>query len=165
MMAVLAGLLHVRLGTEPARQHRASHGDADRRQSFEDRSLTSGAHSGDAEGVDSNADDSVGERLRLTTTTVHSRTVVSVVGEVDHLTAAQLGDELGAAILSGARWVEADFSQVGFCDCAGLGVLLAARSLFEDAGVRFSVAGPVTAAVDRLFQLTGTGHLRRREAA
>jgi anti-anti-sigma factor len=70
-----------------------------------------------------------------------------------------------AAILSGARWVEADFSQVDFCDCSGLRILLAARSHFQDARVRFSVSGPVTPAVDRLFHLTGTVRLLGREVA
>ncbi|MEV6742295.1 STAS domain-containing protein [Streptomyces sp. NPDC051104] len=102
--------------------------------------------------------------MRLTSSTLDSRTVVSVAGEVDHLTAARVGDELGVAVLSGARWVEADFSRVGFCDCAGLNVLLAARSHFRDAGVQFSMSGPVAPAVERLFQLTGTGPLLREAA-
>jgi anti-sigma B factor antagonist len=165
----MAGLawLHVLGEAQPAPRRCASHGVVGNRQSFEDQSLTPGAYGRDAESVDSNADDPLGERLHLFTATLHSsRTVVSVAGEVDHLTAARLGDALGAAILSGARWVAADFRQVRFCDCAGLSVLLAARSHFEDAGVCFSVSGPVTPVVDRLFQLTGTGQLlRRREAA
>ncbi|UXY17482.1 STAS domain-containing protein [Streptomyces cynarae] len=114
--------------------------------------------------MDSNPGKRPGEQLRLTITTLDSRMVVSVAGEVDHLTAARLGDELGAAGLSGARWVEADFSRVGFCDCSGLNVLLAARSHFRDAGVRFSVFGPVAPAVERLFQLTGTGPLLQETA-
>ncbi|MGW5665236.1 STAS domain-containing protein [Streptomyces sp. NPDC003758] len=81
--------------------------------------------------MDSNPGKRLGEQLRLTITTLDSRMVVSVAGEVDHLTAARLSDELGAAGLSGARWVEADFSRVGFCDCSVLNVLLAARSHFR----------------------------------
>ena len=115
--------------------------------------------------MDGNPDERFYARLRVASATLDSRTVVSATGEVDHLTAALLGDELGAAVLGGARWVEADFSRVGFCDCAGLGVLLAARSHLRDAGVRFSVSGPVAPAVERLFRLTGTGPLLLREAA
>jgi hypothetical protein len=35
-----------------------------------------------------------------------------VAGEVDRLTAARLGDALGAAVLGGTRRVEADFGRV-----------------------------------------------------
>jgi anti-anti-sigma regulatory factor len=67
------------------------------------------------------------------------RTVVTVAGETDHETGGRLGDDLRAAVLSGARRVEVDFSRVGFCDCAGLNVLLAARIHCQDPGVGFSV--------------------------
>ncbi|MFM9709070.1 STAS domain-containing protein [Streptomyces galilaeus] len=68
-------------------------------------------------------------------------------------------------MINGARSVEADFSRVVFCDCAGLSALLAARGHCQDAGVRFWVSGPVTAAVQRLLQLTDTGPLLLAKAA
>ncbi|MFL5992786.1 MAG: STAS domain-containing protein [Streptomyces sp.] len=62
-------------------------------------------------------------------------------GQVRHLTAARLDDVLLAAVLSGARCVEVDFSRAGFCDRAGLNVLLGARSHCRDEGVRFACPG------------------------
>ncbi|MFM9709074.1 STAS domain-containing protein [Streptomyces galilaeus] len=100
-----------------------------------------------------------GEQLRVCSTSVAGRTVVAVTGEVDHQTATRLDDVLLTVIASGARCVEVDFSRVSFCDCAGLNVLLGARSRCLDAGVRFVVAGPVAPAVERLLQLTGTAPL------
>ncbi|WP_158101947.1 STAS domain-containing protein [Streptomyces swartbergensis] len=99
------------------------------------------------------------ERLRVSSTAVAGRTVVTVVGEIDHETAGRLGDDLKAAVLSGARRVEVDFSRVGFCDCAGLNVLLAARIHCQGLGVGFSVSGPVAPAVARLFRLADTDAL------
>ncbi|MEU5891653.1 STAS domain-containing protein [Streptomyces sp. NPDC047461] len=72
---------------------------------------------------------------------------MAVSGEMDHLAAARLDDALLAAAVSGARYIEVDFSQVRFCDCAGLNVL------------RFVMFGPVAPAVERLLELTGTGPL------
>ncbi|GAB2859933.1 STAS domain-containing protein [Streptomyces deserti] len=115
--------------------------------------------------MDSDPGKRPGERLRVCSSTVAGRTVVAVAGEVDHLTAARLSDELEAAVINGARCVEADFSRVAFCDCSGLSVLLAARSHCQVAGVGFAASGPVTPAVRRLLQVTDTGPLLLAEAA
>ncbi|MEU7305267.1 STAS domain-containing protein [Streptomyces sp. NPDC007206] len=93
-----------------------------------------------------------------------SRTVVAVAGEVDHLTAAGLDDALQAAVISGATHIEADFSRVAFCDCAGLNVLLAAHNRCRQAGVRFAVSGPLSPVVERLLQVGGTGPVLLRES-
>ncbi|MEU3862444.1 STAS domain-containing protein [Streptomyces sp. NPDC028722] len=100
-----------------------------------------------------------GERLRVSSTAADSGTVVTVTvtGEMDHVSACRLTDEVRAAVLSGARRVETDFSRVTFCDCSGLNVLLAARSHCRDLGVCFSVSGPLTPPVARLFLLAGIG--------
>ncbi|MEU1940509.1 STAS domain-containing protein [Streptomyces coeruleorubidus] len=98
-----------------------------------------------------------GERLRVCSATVDRRTVVTVIGEVDHLTADRLSQELESAVINGAQSIEADFSRVAFCDCSGLSVLLAANDRCRDAGAFFAVSGPVTPAVKRLLQMTGTG--------
>lgn len=121
------------------------------------RFLTSGHAAGTVDSVDSIPGRQLGEQLRVCSTSVAGRTVVAVAGEVDHQTATRLDDVLLAAMASGARCVEVDFSRVSFCDCAGLNVLLGARS--QDAGVRFLVAGPVAPAVERLLQLTDTAPL------
>jgi anti-anti-sigma factor len=102
-----------------------------------------------------------GGRLRISSTTVGDRMIVPVVGEVDELTSPQLRAELLAAVLSGARCVEVDFTQVSFCDCSGLTALLSARRQAQEAGIRFGVSGPVTPVVERLFSLTGVDAVLR----
>ncbi|MER6908992.1 STAS domain-containing protein [Streptomyces flaveolus] len=87
------------------------------------------------------------------------RTVVTVTGEVDHVSAVRLAGVLEAAALSGTGDIRVDFSRVGFCDCSGLNTLLAARNHCQDLGIRFSLSEPVTLPVARLFQLTGAGPL------
>ncbi|MEW2168131.1 STAS domain-containing protein [Streptomyces sp. NPDC007084] len=82
------------------------------------------------------------------------RTVVRVVGEVDHLTSPRLADGLEAVLAGGAGWVEVEFAGVSFCDCAGLGVLLRARRQAEAAGVRLHLGGPFQPSVGRLLALT-----------
>ncbi|WP_374201630.1 STAS domain-containing protein [Streptomyces sp. ISL-22] len=73
-------------------------------------------------------------------------------------------NELEAAMTSGARCVQADFSRVAFCDCSGLNALSAARSRCRAAGVRFCVSGPLMPEVRRLLHLTDTGPILLAEA-
>ncbi|MGX5207164.1 STAS domain-containing protein [Streptomyces violaceus] len=129
------------------------------------RPLTRGPWSRDAGGMDGHPATQPGERLRVCSETVDRRTVVTVVGEVDHLTADRLSEELESAVINGARSIEADFSRVAFCDCSGLSVLLAAHGHCRDAGALFAVSGPMTPVVKRLLQLTGTGPVLLTRAA
>lgn len=65
-----------------------------------------------------------------------------VAGEADHLTSSGLSDGLGAVPAGGTRWVEVEFTEVPFCDCAALGVLLRARQRAEAVGARLASAAP-----------------------
>lgn len=50
--------------------------------------------------------------------------VISVGGEVDHDTAAQLDQAVRSALSDGARHVVVDLSTTGFMDSSGLGALV-----------------------------------------
>lgn len=66
-------------------------------------------------------------RLGLTEWTIGSSVVVSVTGEVDIATTAQLSDALGAALRRGAMGLVCDLTGVSFLDAASLTALLVAR--------------------------------------
>jgi len=65
--------------------------------------------------------------LGLTEWTVGSSVVVSVTGEVDIATTAQLSDALGAALRRGAMGLVCDLSGVSFFGAAGVTTLLMGR--------------------------------------
>ena len=65
--------------------------------------------------------------LGLTERRVGSSVVVSVTGEIDIATTAQLSHALGAALRRGAKGLVCDLSGVGFMGAAGVTTLLAAR--------------------------------------
>lgn len=81
---------------------------------------------------------------------------VSVAGEIDILSAPRLRTALDEALSDGARVVKVDFSRVEFCDCYGLGVLLAARHRAREQGAALSVVGVTSPLVRRLLRGTGT---------
>ncbi|MEU9015036.1 STAS domain-containing protein [Streptomyces sp. NPDC048479] len=97
-----------------------------------------------------------GDRLRLSRTTERGRATVAAIGEIDFVASPHLGDALHAAVTDGVHRLDVDLSQVTFCDCSGLNVLLAARCRCGEAGVAFGVSGPVSPAVLRLFRATET---------
>ena len=66
-------------------------------------------------------------RLGLTEWTMGSSVVVSVTGEVDIATTAQLSTALGAALRRGAEGLVCDLTGVSFLGAAGLTALLVAR--------------------------------------
>ena len=66
-------------------------------------------------------------RLGLTEWTMGSSVVVSVTGEVDIATTAQLSTALGAALRRGAQGLVCDLTGVSFLGAAGLTALLVAR--------------------------------------
>jgi anti-sigma B factor antagonist len=81
--------------------------------------------------------------------------VVSVTGEVDLATAAQLETALGAALAAaGAAGVRADLSGVEFMDSAGLRVLISARRTAGSTGRPFVVT-KTSDQVSRLLEITG----------
>jgi len=84
-------------------------------------------------------------------------------GELD-IGARWLQPELYAALNRSATGVDLDLEGVGFCDCAGLNVLLDLRREALDQGKTVTVrsCGP---AVGRLLDLTGAGELFKAEEA
>ncbi|MFV0131859.1 STAS domain-containing protein [Streptomyces sp. HMX87] len=62
-------------------------------------------------------------------TTHEGRCNVSVVGDVDLPCARQLADALSATWADSPHCIVTDLSDVTFCDCAGLHVLLDARAV------------------------------------
>ncbi len=80
-------------------------------------------------------------------------TIVSVTGEVDILTAPQLGVVLNR-LLAEDRSVIIDLSAVTFLDSSGLAVLLRANQASRGAGSAFRLAAPLPEAVARLFEMT-----------
>ena len=85
----------------------------------------------------------------------HGRTVAAVTGEIDYDSAPVLEQALAHALRSRVTRLELDLTGVGFCDCAGLDVLLHARRLARDAQVELTLTGTSTA-FRRLLELTGT---------
>jgi anti-anti-sigma factor len=83
------------------------------------------------------------------------RTVVAVTGEIDYDSAPLLQRALDQVLRSCGSRLEVDLAGVGFCDCAGLDVLLHTRCLARDAQVTLTLAG-VGTAVQRLLELTDT---------
>ncbi|MGW5328116.1 STAS domain-containing protein [Streptomyces sp. NPDC004014] len=83
---------------------------------------------------------------------------VTVDGDLDFDTGDQVRDRLDAALAASARGVELDLSGLGFCDCAGLSVLLELRhrALGQGKTVTIRASNP---AVDRLLDLLGAHEL------
>ncbi|MFF8954099.1 STAS domain-containing protein [Streptomyces sp. NPDC014940] len=83
---------------------------------------------------------------------------VTVDGELDFDAGDQVRDRLDEALAASARGVELDLSGLGFCDCAGLSVLLELRhrALGQGKTVTIRASNP---AVDRLLDLVGAREL------
>ncbi|MFF8926782.1 ANTAR domain-containing protein [Streptomyces longwoodensis] len=86
------------------------------------------------------------------------RAVVTVRGDLDLDAARPLERGLRTALVSSVHGVDLDLSEVGFCDCAALNVLLAARqrALTEGKTLDLTATAPT---VDRVLDLTGTRSL------
>ncbi|MFJ9929617.1 MULTISPECIES: STAS domain-containing protein [Streptomyces] len=85
-------------------------------------------------------------------------TRVEIAGELDLDSGARLRDGLLAALATAERGLELDLDRLGFCDCAGLAVLmdLRRRAGLQDKAVVLRAAGP---AVGRLLSLIGAQRL------
>jgi len=94
--------------------------------------------------------------------------VVALSGEVDALTAPQLGRRLLGLVREGKTDVVVDLSRVTFMDSTGIGVLLNALRRLTSLQGRLVLVCP-TERVMRPFEVTGlVGHLKifsTREAA
>lgn len=84
--------------------------------------------------------------------------IVALPAEIDIGNAVQVGDELGAALSSGAVVVIADMTMTDFCDSSGIRHLLIAndRAAARSAELRLVVR---SAALLRVLQVTGVDQL------
>ena len=84
--------------------------------------------------------------------------IVALPAEIDIGNAVQVGDELGAALGSGAAVVIADMTMTEFCDSSGIRHLLIAndRAAASSAELRLVVR---SAALLRVLQVTGVDQL------
>jgi anti-anti-sigma factor len=80
--------------------------------------------------------------------------VISVAGEVDLLTSSDLRARLSEVLAAGDKRVILDLSGVTFLDCAGLGVLVAARNRAHEDGGAVCIAAP-SPRVRRVVDLAG----------
>jgi anti-anti-sigma factor len=80
--------------------------------------------------------------LRVTTTSVGFRCVVSVAGEIDMATVATLREAVDAVLLSSERDIWIDLTQVGFIDSTGLHVLVHAHRMLDRDQRRLAVIAP-----------------------
>ena len=85
--------------------------------------------------------------------------VVRVAGELDCMTAAQLGDGLSRASLMPGTRVVVDFSRLTFMDAAGLGVLIAAHQRLVAQGREGLVIRGASGIVRRICELSGVSAL------
>lgn len=92
--------------------------------------------------------------LELSTRPSGDRALVTVAGEVDLETAAQLGDHALAAVRDVSPHLVLDLSGVTFMDSTGLKVLLSIQRRAEVAQGSLAVVG-TTRSVRRILTLTG----------
>ncbi|MEU9028648.1 STAS domain-containing protein [Streptomyces sp. NPDC048383] len=89
-------------------------------------------------------------------------TVIRARGDLDDDSSPALTDALTAAAAdSSCSRTVVDLSMVTFADSSALHVLLTARRAHTTAGTTLVLAGPVQAAVNRLFEVTSTGPVFR----
>lgn len=101
---------------------------------------------------------SVSASLKIVTRPAGNRTVVVVSGEIDIDTEEAVRSALRRALAGSPGGLDLDLAGVGFCDCAGLNVLLSVRRLALADGKTLGVRA-VSAGVERLFALTDTSSL------
>ncbi|MFF1377513.1 anti-sigma factor antagonist [Streptomyces sp. NPDC058308] len=83
------------------------------------------------------------------------RRTVAVRGDLDLDAAQRIRSELYVALSHAARGIDLDLSDVEFCDCSGLNLLLSLRQQAVKQGKTVAIA-TTSPAVERLFDLTGT---------
>ncbi|MFC4036139.1 STAS domain-containing protein [Streptomyces polygonati] len=86
------------------------------------------------------------------------RVTVFLEGEIDLATAPAVGVAVHDCLSQGFGSIDVDLARLTFCDVSGLKVFLAATRCAEAAGGRVRLHGS-TAAVRRVFELTGTAFL------
>jgi anti-sigma B factor antagonist len=82
--------------------------------------------------------------------------VVKAKGEIDTLTAGQLGEQLHELLDAGFKRVVLDLRAVDFIDSTGLRAILEMHAASRHSGVKFAlIQGPAEAR--RVFEVTGAG--------
>lgn len=95
--------------------------------------------------------------FRIETEEMGGALVVSVAGELDHATVAQLEQALDEAARRPAGGVLVDLAACEFIDSTGLGILVSGRErVLAGDGRGFAVCSP-NAQVLRLLEITGIG--------
>lgn len=92
--------------------------------------------------------------LSITNAEKASKTLVTVVGEVDVSNAGELREAVDSALEVAPAAVSVDLAEVSYIDSTGIGVLVGAATRAQEAGVAFSVAHPQTN-VKRVLGLLG----------
>lgn len=92
--------------------------------------------------------------LSITNAEKASKTLVTVVGEVDVSNAGELREAVDSALEVAPAAVSVDLAGVSYIDSTGIGVLVGAATRAQEAGVAFSVARP-QANVKRVLGLLG----------
>ncbi|MFJ8142744.1 ANTAR domain-containing protein [Streptomyces sp. NPDC096013] len=90
-----------------------------------------------------------------------SRTVVAISGEIDIDTEQMMHHALRLALARSSEGVDLDLAGVGFCDCAGLNVLIRVRRLALADGKTLCIRA-LSPEVERLFTLTDTSSMFSR---
>lgn len=96
--------------------------------------------------------------LRLSTVVEDGRAVVTVHGELDVYTCAELHDELLTLAAAGQHRLALVLAELRFCDSSGLGVLIGAYRQARAGGGGLALVG-VREPLLRTLQITGLSHL------
>ena len=84
--------------------------------------------------------------------------------EIDHLSAERLRGQIDAAFdNSSCRHIVFDFSQVGFMDSSGIGMIIGRYKNAEKRGGRLALAA-MSGEMGRLFQISGLAKIITRAA-
>jgi anti-sigma B factor antagonist len=104
------------------------------------------------DGADFDGPDASAELLRDTVALDHTVAIVTVAGEVDLATVAELRSTLNRVMTAPRQEVVVDLAAVDFIDASGVGVLVGAAAAAARAGVKFRLKAP-SPSVKRVLDL------------
>jgi anti-sigma B factor antagonist len=96
------------------------------------------------------------QRLAIATKTKGAEHLLRLSGELDMASTGLLDTRIAELCADGARSIELDLGELDFMDSTGLRALIVGKELCVVNDCRFSV-GPLSAQVQRLFEITGVG--------
>ncbi|MER6443799.1 STAS domain-containing protein [Streptomyces venezuelae] len=103
----------------------------------------------------------IGDEPVVTATAYEGVAVIHVSGDLDEDTAPCLTEALVEAAAHPSGRTVVDLSGTGFADSSVLHALLHGQKLHRAAMASFVIAGPLQAAVHRLFEVTGSDRVFR----